>query len=321
MSFKPAFGLTNPHFQTLYASLFRKDLHLDVEVERFYLEDGDFVESHWYHKPEKNSQQPIIILFHGLNGSYKSPYIQGVMQESKQKGFSCVVMHFRGCSGVQNNLPRAYHSGDTADAKAWIAYVAKTYPQSKLFGVGYSLGGNMLLKLVAEDAKETHLSGAISVSAPLQLDNSAHRVQKGFSKFYQYILLKDLNQALKKKFQEHNMSHYISLKEEEISDLKTFWDFDGAYTAPMHGFKDAQDYYTQCSARQYLKSITIPTLIIHALDDPFMTPAVLPSEDQCSKSITLEVSKYGGHVGFVGGTIIKPDYWLEKKIVNYFQNL
>lgn len=321
MSFKPAFGLGNPHVQTLFASFFRKDLNLAIEVERFTLEDGDFVEAHWYNKPQTNTTKPIVILFHGLNGSFKSPYIQGVMKECAKANFSAVVMHFRGCSGVENNTARAYHSGDSSDARSWIEYISKKYTNAKLFGVGYSLGGNMLLKLVGEDRDATPLSGVISVSAPLQLDDSAYRVQKGFSKFYQYILLKDLNAALKKKFKKYDMTQYISLQKDEVDNLKTFWDFDGAYTAPMHGFESAQDYYTKCSAKQFLKGITIPTLIIHALDDPFMTPAVLPSKEEMSDTIVLEVSKSGGHVGFVSGSVIKPDYWLDEKVVNCFEKL
>jgi len=321
MSFKPAFGLGNPHVQTLFASLFRKDLHLAIEVERFILDDGDFVEAHWHNKPQTNTTKPIVILFHGLNGSFKSPYIQGVMKECARANFSAVVMHFRGCSGVENNTARAYHSGDSSDARSWINYVSKKYTNAKLFGVGYSLGGNMLLKLVGEDGDSTPLSGVVSVSAPLQLDDSAHRVQKGFSKFYQYILLNDLNKALKKKFKKYDMAQYISLKEEKVEDLKTFWDFDGAYTAPMHGFQSAQDYYTKCSAKQFLKQVSIPTLIIHALDDPFMTPAVLPLEEELSTRVKLEVSKFGGHVGFVAGSVLKPQYWLDKKVVNSLKKL
>jgi len=315
--FKPAFGLKNPHFQTLYASLFKKDLDLDLEVQRFILSDGDFVEAHWYKKPSVSTTKPIVILFHGLNGSYKSPYIQGMMDQCQKVGFSSVVMHFRGCSGVDNNLPRAYHSGDSGDANEWIKYVNKTYPNAKIFTVGYSLGGNMLLKLIAEQGDSCIVSGAVSVSAPLQLDISANRVLKGFSRFYQYLLIKDLNKALLRKFDRFDMSNLL-LKKDEVNNLKTFWEFDGAYTAPMHNFKNAQDYYIKCSAKQFLKDIKIPTLIIYSTDDPFMTPEVLPTKEERSSTITLEVYNYGGHVGFVSGTILKPEYFLEKRIIEYF---
>jgi predicted alpha/beta-fold hydrolase len=318
--FKPAFGLKNRHFQTLYSALFRKAEPLHVEVETYTLEDGDFLECHWSNKPKDDSNRPIVILFHGLAGSGKSPYIVGVMQELKKNGFASVIMHFRGCSGKENKLPRSYHSGDSGDALSWIKTVASRFPNSKLFGVGYSLGGNMLLKLLGEKADKSPLVAAVSVSAPLQLDICADAMNRGFSKLYQHILLKDLNLSLEKKFDKHDMSKYVNIKKNDVKNLKTFWDFDEAYTAPVHGFTSAQDYYTRCSSRQFLKDIRTPTLIIHAEDDPFMTTDILPTQEELSKTVKFELSAYGGHVGFIGGTFFKPDYWLEKRVVEYFKS-
>jgi len=289
-----------------------------MEVEKFVLEDGDFLECYWYNKAKYNSKKSIVILFHGLAGSFKSPYIQSTMSKLDQNGFSSVLMHFRGCSGVSNNLPRSYHSGDSADALAWIKNINSNYPNSKIFTVGYSLGGNMMLKLLGELGENSLITAAISVSAPMQLDICAKQMNKGFSKFYQYILLKELNAAVEKKYNTFDMNSHISLKREEIKNLTTFWKFDNAYTAPIHGFDSAQDYYTRCSSKQYLKKIKTPTLIIHSLDDPFMTSEVLPSDDEISKYINLEISENGGHVGFIGGSFFKPEYWLEKRIVDYF---
>ena len=289
-----------------------------MEVEKFSLDDGDFLECYWHNRPKHNSNTPIVILFHGLAGSYKSPYIQGTMNELAKNGFASVLMHFRGCSGVENELPRSYHSGESGDAIQWLKYVNSSFPNSKIFTIGYSLGGNMMLKLLGELGDKSPISAAISVSAPLQLDICANKMDRGFSKFYQHILLKDLNAALSKKYDKFDMNNHLSLKKSEIKNLKTFWEFDGAYTAPIHGFKSAQDYYTKCSSKQFLKDIKTPTLIIHSLDDPFMTDAILPNKNEVSEYITLELSENGGHVGFVGGTLLKPDYWLEKKIANYF---
>ena len=318
--FMPGFGLKNRHVQTLYSSLFRKLPSLSTEVENFILDDGDFLECHWLNRPQENSATPIIILFHGLAGSYKSPYIQGLMSEAKEAGFATVLMHFRGCSGKENLLPRSYHSGDTADALSWINRLKKRYKNSKLYGVGYSLGGNMLLKLLGEKGKESPLNAAVSVSAPLQLDICADAMNRGFSKFYQYILLKDLNLSLEKKFDKFDMNKLIKIQKKEVKNLKTFWEFDEAYTAPVHGFDSAQDYYTKCSSKQFLKYIKTPTLIIHSKDDPFMTQEILPHRDELSAAIELELSEYGGHVGFIGGTIFQANYWLEKRIVRYFND-
>ena len=230
-------------------------------------------------------------------------------------------MHFRGCSGKANLLGRSYHSGDSGDALEFITSLTKHYPNSKLFGLGYSLGANMLLKLLGEKKEFSPLNGAVAISPPMQLDICADSMNRGFSKIYQKRLLKDLNESLDKKYDVHDMQALIGLKREDIKNLKTFWEFDDIYTAPIHGFKSAQDYYTQCSSKQYLKWIEIPTLIIHAEDDPFMTSAVIPKEDELSCSITLEVSPHGGHVGFVGGTVLKPIYWSENRVVEFFKEL
>jgi len=179
----------------------------------------------------------------------------------------------------------------------------------------------MLLKLLGEYGENSHLDAAVAISAPMRLDLCADTMDKGFSKFYQRLLLKDLNTSLDKKYDKHDMQSLLNLKREEIKNLKTFWEFDDAYTAPIHGFTSATDYYTKSSARQFLKDIKTPTLIIHSLDDPFMTQEVLPKENEISTSVTLEISKNGGHVGFIGGSLLQPEYWLENRIVEYFKIL
>jgi predicted alpha/beta-fold hydrolase len=316
--FKPAFGLANKHVQTIYPTLFRKLSPIDFEIEPFHLSDGDFLECYWSKIQNHTSSTPIVILFHGLAGSYNSPYIQGSVKSLNKEGFNTVIMHYRGTSGKENNLARSYHSGDSADAFAYISSLKDRYERAKLFAVGYSLGANMLLKLLGEYRDNSHLDGAVAVSAPMRLDICADSMNKGVSKFYQKLLLKDLNASLDKKYDTHDMQSLINLQREDIKNLKTFWDFDTAYTAPIHGFSSAQDYYTKSSARQFLKDIETPTLIIHALDDPFMTPEVLPKESEVSKNVTLEISQKGGHVGFISGSIFQPKYWLEKRIVDYF---
>ncbi len=316
--FKANFTLKNRHLQTLYAPLFRKQATPQVELERFELDDGDFVDCYW-HKQKPNDNRPIVILFHGLAGSFNSPYIQGVMRVLETKGFASVLMHFRGCSGKENRLPRSYHSGDTADAKAWIGYLHKNYPNSPLYAVGYSIGGNMLLKLLGEEGKETPLKSAVSVSAPMDLAITAKAINRGFSKLYQQHLLKPLKIEVLKKFKKFDMKSLLNIEQNSVKEIKTIEEFDELYTAPINGYTSAEDYYKKCSAKQFLKDITIPTLIIHALDDPFMTEEILPSqEDKVSKTIEFKLSKNGGHVGFVGGSCLKPNYWLEETIADYF---
>jgi len=319
MKFQPPFLLKNHHIQTIYASLFRKKKQLDIQKETFILSDGDFVDAYWHKCKNSTPNRPILILFHGLTGSFQSPYIQGMMQAAQKAGFDSVLMHFRGCSGRDNLMPRSYHSGDTQDAREFITSIKKRYPQAKLFGIGYSLGANMLLKFLGEEREKSPFDAAVAVSAPMLLDVCADKMNKGLSRFYQNLLLKDLHIALEKKYDAHPMHKLINLKRKDIIKLKSFWAFDEAYTAKINGFTSAQDYYTKCSSKQYLQDIVTPTLIIHAKDDPFMTPEVIPSPEEISKSISLEILENGGHVGFVTGSFFKPEYWLEKRALLYFQ--
>ena len=152
----------------------------------------------------------------------------------------------------------------------------------------------------------------------MSLDICAKNMNRGFSKFYQHRLLKELKNSLVRKYKKHDTQALIGLKREDAKKLNTFWEFDDAYTAPIHGFSSAENYYAQCSSKQFLKEIKTPTLIIHAEDDPFMTPEVIPNKNELSEHITLEVSKNGGHVGFIGGESLTPIYWLEKRVLEYF---
>lgn len=320
-SFIPATGMKNRHLQTLYPTLLRSQKAPEVEIERFELDDGDFVDCHWHHRPSTDGKTPIIILFHGLDGSFRSSYIQGMMHAASQNAFASVLMHFRGCSGEPNRLARSYHSGDTADAKAWLAHLSKRYPTRPLFAVGYSLGGNMLLKMLGELKEHSPLRAAVSVSAPMRLAISAARMDRGFSKLYQYYLMRGLRQALLKKFKTHDLKKLIGLDEHSAKKLRSLWEFDNAYTGPIHGFRDAAAYYQHSSAISYLSEIRTDTLIIHALDDPFMTPEVLPDKHTLPRSVKLEISIDGGHVGFVGGALFKPQYWLEDRIMRFFLSM
>ncbi|MEA3374244.1 MAG: hydrolase [Campylobacterota bacterium] len=318
--FQPAFGLKNRHLQTLFPALFRKQPRPEIEIEQFELSDGDFVECFWHYRPNKEDNRPIVVLFHGLEGSYESPYIQGIMHALKQAGFSSVLMHFRGCSGKVNRLARSYHSGETADAKAWFESLAERYPRSPLFAVGYSLGGNMLLKLLGEWGGTSPVTAAVSVSAPMQLDVCADRMERGFSKFYQHHLMKGLKRQLLKKYRYHNMQSLIGIDEKGVRKLRSFWEFDDVYTGPVHGFGSAAEYYRKSSSKQFLKAIRTNTLIIQALDDPFMSSEILPEKKEVPSDVRIELYPHGGHVGFVSGSFLKPCYWLDDRIVNYFSH-
>jgi predicted alpha/beta-fold hydrolase len=318
-TFTPATGMKNAHLQTLYAPLTRRNPQPSFRIETFRFDDGDFTDCCWYREPAPG--EPLVVLFHGLQGSYRSPYIRGIADALVQRGCGAVLMHFRGCSGRPNALPRSYHSGDTADARAYLTALRRRHPDNPLYAVGYSLGANMLLKLLGEDGESCILDGAVAVSAPMRLALAADRIDRGFSRFYQARLLRELKAALLEKYTRFDMRSLLGIGPEDVRALRNFRAFDDAYTAPVHGFASAEDYYRRCSAVSFLPAIRIPTLILHSLDDPFMTPGVLPGHDTLPTAVTMEVSAHGGHVGFVSGSPLRPHYWLESRIPRFFDAL
>ncbi len=313
--FTPASGLSNAHAQTLLANFMRNKLKFHGVKQILELEDGDFIELVWTEKNTLN--KPIVIVFHGLEGNIDSPYAKGIMLALKKQGWVGLLMHFRGCAEQGNRLARSYHSGETGDAKQLLNWLHMHYPEAPLAAVGFSLGGNMLLKLQAELGLNSPFKAVVSVCAPILLNACADRLNSGFSKIYQTYLLRHLKKKLLLKAQQHNLEQLIKLNTQTINQLNSFWEFDDQVTAPLHGFNGADDYYSQCSARQYLKNIRSPSLILQALDDPFMSQAVIPDESELSATTQLELSAHGGHVGFISGSVFKPEFWLEKRIPEY----
>lgn len=310
--FKPAWWCRGPHMQTLWPYLFRRTPRVDLRRERLELPDGDFLDLDW----TSNSHGPIVIVLHGLEGSSDSKYARGLLKAVHDHGWRGVVMHFRGCSGEPNRLPRSYHSGETTD----LAYVVKLLqdrePETPLFVVGFSLGGNVLLKWLGEIGTQAPIKAAVAVSVPFLLGEPAKRLDQGFSRVYQWGLMRSMRNAVAEKRRRMK----LPLKIQDLSKLKTFWDFDEYITAPLHGFAGADDYYRRSSSRQYLKGIQIPTLIVQSRDDPFMTDAVIPQSGELSSTIQLEIYDSGGHVGFVGGKARwAPHYWLEERILQEFE--
>jgi predicted alpha/beta-fold hydrolase len=310
--FRPAFGLSNCHLQTVLPLLLKTRSSSDYYQHTLELDDGDFLDLSWTSKPVNG--KPTVVIFHGLEGSVNSHYVKSIMHALGQCGWQAVLMHFRGCSGRPNRLPRSYHSGETGDARYVLSWIENHYPDSPLAAVGYSLGGNMLLKLQAEYGDNSPLEMAVCVCAPVQLDLCANRLMQGLSRFYQRHLMTSLKDKCLAKADKFDFEKLIGMSRNHIKKIKTFWQFDDVVTAPLHGFENVDDYYARSSSRQYLKAITKPTLMIHALDDPFMSADIVPDEGDISESVVLEVSRYGGHVGFIAGSAGKPVFWLPKRI-------
>jgi len=306
-------GFSNPHFQTILPTLLHKRTKPQFVHERFELEDGDFVDLAWQRLPDADTR-PIVVIFHGLAGSVYSPYAFRMMKALEAKGFNSVVMHFRGCFDESNRLARAYHSGDTGDAKAFIKALQKRCPERALGAVGYSLGGNMLIKLQGEFGASSPLFAAAAVSAPIRLEETADFINRGTSRLYQKLLVDDLKKSLLLKFENHDYASLIGLRKEDVGRIRSIWEYDERFTAPIHGFESARDYYERSSGYDYIFAIAKATLIIHALDDPFMPPSVLPDAALLPPKVSMEVSPHGGHVGFIGGHLLRPEFWLEERI-------
>lgn len=317
-SFEAPAWARNPHIQTIWPRFIQPRLPLRYTRERITLPDGDFVDLAW--GPSTAPLTGLVILFHGLEGSINSHYANDMMATLSAQGWQVVLMHFRGCSGEVNTKPRAYHSGETGDAAFLIELLNQRYPHLPKVAMGFSLGGNMLLKLLGESPNSFGLLAAVSVSAPLKLDACATSIDKGFSKIYQKYLLSSMKRNLLAKMQRINFSNTLNVEPKTIAGIQNFWQFDDVVTAPLHGFSGAKDYYQQCSGYQFLKKIHCPTLILHALDDPFMNTSVVPLESDLSSSVTVELSNNGGHVGFMCGTPLKPKVWLHQRATRFFSD-
>jgi hypothetical protein len=317
-TFKPAWWLSNPHAQTVYPTLVRNEIVPIDKHERIELADGDFIDLAWAINGLK-SNSPLIVFIHGLGGDLNSKYVSGQITAYNRAGWRAVFMHLRGASHEANRLPKAYHSGETNDLNSILQLLTQREPNTPKAIVGISLGGNILLKWLGENPNQNYIQSATAVSVPFELAQVSQRINQGFSRVYQQYLLRKLQKLYHRK-----LSHHLGDHRKEVNKLyaiRDFHTFDEQVTAPMHGFKSAEDYYQKSSSRQFLKLISVPTLIIHAFDDPFMTPEVIPMEHELSDSIQLELSLKGGHVGFISGNIPgKAEYWLDTRIPDFLKN-
>lgn len=307
--FQAPWWLKSPHTQTLWSTFFKKRPKLALKNHRIELADGDFIDL----AITDINNKPLVLILHGLEGSLDSHYAKPLMQKLDQSGYGAVFMHFRGCSGERNRLDRSYHSGDTSDLNHVINAIEIQFQQQLFAVIGFSLGGNVLLKWLGESGEKARTKTAIAVSVPFQLAHAGDRLEKSFSRVYQKHLISRCQQKYRDKF-----SNKASPLDINIDELNTFFSFDDQVTAPLHGFKGADEYYTQCSSRQFLKDIQKPTLILHAKDDPFMWEHTVPEEHELSQSIQLELSEHGGHVGFITGkSPFHAEYWVDERIIKW----
>ncbi|MFC4220831.1 YheT family hydrolase [Flagellimonas marina] len=313
-NYSPPLFFKNGHFATIYCGLFRKVNGVFQKRERLPLSDGDFLDLDWSDSiiPSKK----LVILLHGLEGDGQRPYITGSAKLFNQNGYDACAVNYRGCSGETNTLYRSYHSGVTEDIKEVIDHILKTKDYSEIYIKGFSLGGNLVLKYLGEDETvPKEIKGAVAVSVPCNLHSSCQKLLT-FNNILYAIRFKG---NLIAKLREKQEWFPDLITDSDIKKIKTLKDFDDIYTSKAHNFKDALDYYTQCSSLQFLPNIKVPSLIINALDDSFLGPECYPfSEAEQNPNLYLETPKHGGHVGFWGKHNIT---YTEKKALDFFNQL
>jgi len=293
--YRAPWWLPGGHLQTIAAALAPAP-RIVWRRERWGTPDGDFIDLDW----SGARSGPLVALFHGLEGSSASGYARAIAARAMMAGWRCVVPHFRGCSGELNRLPRAYHSGDSAEL-GWILERLGTgdSPGDVLHAVGISLGGNALLKYLGEQGSAARIHRAVAVSAPLDLAAAGKALDRGLSReLYTRRFLK----TLKKKSFEKLARHPGLFDATRLRRARTFWEFDDTVTAPLHGFLGADDYWARSSSGPWLANIRVPTLVVNARNDPFLPAPALEAirERDIPSSVTLEFPQTGGHAGFPG---------------------
>ena len=298
--------------------------------ERWDTPDGDFIDLDWMDEDQGSGRakrgaedrgtansKPLVALFHGLEGSSNSHYAAALMTALRANGWRGVVAHFRGCSGEMNRLRRAYHSGDSAEIDWILRRLKLANPAASVFAMGVSLGGNALLKWLGEerDAARTVVAAAAAISAPMDLMAAGDALGHGFNRVYTRNFLTTLRRKTLAK-----LAVFPDVCDRDgMLAARTLRDFDNGVTAPLHGFRDTDDYWTRASAKPLLGYISVPTLIINARNDPFMPAHALPLAHEVSSAVTLDFPATGGHAGFVAGAFPGRLDWLPLRVMDFFR--
>lgn len=310
--------LPGGHLQTLYPPLCAARLRVSYRRERWDTPDGDFIDLDWLdNRDSGKTTRPLVALFHGLEGGSGSHYASALMAALRDAGWRGVVVHFRGCSGEINRLPRAYHSGDSAEIDWILRRLRQHYPAVPLYAVGVSLGGNALLKWLGEQhgAAAGVIKAAAAVSAPVDLMAAGDALGTGFNLVYTRNFLVTMKRKTLAK-----LARFPDLCDRgAMLRSRTLREFDNAVTAPLHGFRDTDDYWTRASAKPLLADIAAPTLMLNARNDPFLPARALPRAEEVADCVRLELPATGGHVGFIAGAFPGRLDWLPQRILGFFR--
>lgn len=307
--FSPPLLLRSGHLQTLLPALLPRRIECAFSRERLELADGDFIDLDWL----RTGHARLAILTHGLEGDTSANYIRGQARALADAGWDVLAWNFRGCSGEQNRLFRYYHAGDTGDLRAVVAHAAAKYPRIAL--VGYSLGGNVTLKYLGEAPPHRAVVAGVAIDAAIDLAACVRRLDREAANWiYRRHFLRSLIEKIEAKARQ--FPGRIDLA--GARGIRGVEEYDDRYAAPIHGFRDAEDYYAQSSSRQFLHRIGVPTLLLNARNDPFLAPSCFPvAEAEQSGHFFLEAPAHGGHVGFLDlARGVQP--WSERRVVEFF---
>lgn len=321
--FRVAPWLASPNAQTLAGRLLRPRGGVELLRERIETPDGDFVDIDYAQVPAPRSA-PIVLVLHGLEGSSRRGYMLNTYRALAARGLRSIGLNFRSCSGEPNRLPRLYHSGDTTDLGQVLDYLATRFPDTPMAAIGYSLGGNVLLKYLGESgaAAAAQLKAAVAVSVPFDLSAGARKLERGMGRVYTWFFLRSLRRKVTDKLATRPDVLAAAngvYDAERLRKARTFRQFDDTFTAPLSGFANAGDYYRRSSSAAFLAGIRLPTLLLHSRDDPFLPADAVPLAAAADNPyITAEFTERGGHVGFIGGgSPWAPFFWAETEAARF----
>lgn len=310
MTYQPPRWLHGSHADTIWPALCIRQQPPAYRRELWPTPDGGEIA---VDRVDGQPGAPLVVLFHGLEGSSHSHYAIALMQAVAQRGWHGAVPHFRGCGGIENRQPRAYHAGDSAE----IAWILRRLADGKtpLFAAGVSLGGNMLLRYLGEQQEQALPLAAAAVSVPLDLQAASTRLDRGLGKWlYTRMFLATLKPKSLRQLQRHPQL----FDARALRRARTFSQFDDLVTAPLHGYRDVSDYWTRASSKPLLRQIMRPTLLLNARNDPCLPPSALPHADEVSQAVTLELPDRGGHAGFATGPFPGRLDWLPQRLLGFF---
>ena len=310
--YQPPPLMQNGHVQTIFPTLFRKVKDVAYTRERITTPDDDFLDLDW----SKAGRRRLAIISHGLEGDSERAYVKGMVRALNLFGWDCLAWNFRGCSGTINRCLKFYHSGSFDDLSVVIDHAAATGSYDEISLMGFSIGGNITLLYLGKNRPNVHplVSCAAALSVPCDLASGADALARPSNRIYMQRFLRLLHSKIRAKMEA--MPGRID--DTGYADLETFKDFDDRYTAPINGFRDAADYWQQCSSKPCITDIEIPTLMISAVNDPFLAPKCYPKEETgTNHNVFLEMPASGGHVGFVQFNKDRI-YWSERRIAEFF---